>query len=98
MAKGEAIGQIYIRGATKGLMQGSTYILENTPPPTPREGKYQLISCRGTNMKRGREKRRKCKRKSERGKKMRKGGKGSNKSKIRIKAKRPRWEAKYDVS
>jgi hypothetical protein len=39
MAKGEAIGQIYMRrGATKGLMQGSTYILENNPLPHPQGG------------------------------------------------------------
>jgi hypothetical protein len=44
------------------------FILENPPPP-PGEGKYQLMSFGGKNMKRRREKGGKCKRKRKKGEK-----------------------------
>jgi hypothetical protein len=49
------------------------YILENTLPPLGGGGKYQPMSFGGKNMNRRREKGGKCKKKEERGNKMRKG-------------------------
>jgi hypothetical protein len=56
------------------------YILENTPP---RGEKYQPMSFGGKNMKRGREKGGKCKRKRKKGE--RKLEKGKKKGKINAK-------------
>jgi hypothetical protein len=45
----------------------SARVLENTPPPLGGRGKYQPMSFGGNNMKSGREKEGKCKRKRKKG-------------------------------
>jgi hypothetical protein len=73
-----SLSQIFIFArqlAIKMKMNTGVYILENTTPPP--WGKYQPMSFGGKNVKRGREKGRKCKRKKEeRGKKKEERGKG----------------------
>jgi hypothetical protein len=64
---------------TRYCTSPGVYILENTPPPG---GMYQLMLVEGGNMKRGREKRGKCKRKRKKGEKNEKGKKNG---KINIK-------------
>jgi hypothetical protein len=56
---------LYIRGL---------YIGKYAPPPPPGEGEYQSMSFGGKNMKRQREKGRKCKRKRKKGERKRKKG------------------------
>jgi hypothetical protein len=87
VVSGQAVGQILPESSfTVSFYQGPIY-WKIPPPPGGGEGKFQQMSFGGKNMKRQREKGRKCKRKRKKGERKRKKGerkweKGKLKGKI----------------